>query len=86
MRGILCILVSIGSAKYLAQIWGGGVGAFGHSLTLLGGPIIVSIMLAILYHNLILFNHGINKRFHPAKRYLVSKWSNKNGKPNPCSS
>jgi hypothetical protein len=34
----MCILVSIGSAKYLAQIWGGGVGAFGHGLTLLGYP------------------------------------------------
>jgi hypothetical protein len=55
-------ILSIGSAKYLAQIWGGGVGAFGHSLTLLGGPIIVSIMLAILYHNLILFDHGNQER------------------------
>jgi hypothetical protein len=34
----MCILVSIGSAKYLAQIWGGGVGAFGRDLTLLGYP------------------------------------------------
>jgi hypothetical protein len=34
-------------------------------------------MLAILYHNLILFNHGINKRIHPTKRFLVSKWSSK---------
>ena len=34
----MCILVSIGSAKYFAQIWGGGVGAFGHYLTLLGYP------------------------------------------------
>jgi hypothetical protein len=54
----MCILVSIGSARYFVCIWGGGVGAFGHGLTLLGGPIIVSIMLAILYHNLILFDHG----------------------------
>jgi hypothetical protein len=34
----VCILVSIGSARYCCSDLGDGVGAFGHGLTLLGYP------------------------------------------------
>jgi hypothetical protein len=34
----MCRLVSIGSARYCCLDLGGGVGAFGHYLTLLGYP------------------------------------------------